>query len=211
MLRLKTNRRKALKSKIVDKAPSKQYEESYNEIILNDLCFANKAFSAVLLRYFNPIGAHPSGLLGEVPNGIPNNLVPYIAKVASGELEFLRIFGDDYDTLDGTGIRDYIHVVDLAKAHVKAIEYAASHYGSEVINVGSGKGYSVLQVLKAYERACGKELAYKILDRRPGDIATCYADVEKAKELLNFEVEYDIDQMCRDSYNFTINNPNGIE
>ena len=185
--------------------------KKFNEIILNDLCFANKAFSAVLLRYFNPIGAHPSGLLGEVPNGIPNNLVPYIAKVASGELEFLRIFGDDYDTLDGTGIRDYIHVVDLAKAHVKAIEYAASHCGSEVINVGSGKGYSVLQVLKAYERACGKELAYKILDRRPGDIATCYADVEKAKELLNFEVECDIDQMCRDSYNFTINNPNGIE
>ena len=185
--------------------------KKFNEIILNDLCFSDKNFSVVLLRYFNPIGAHPSGLLGEVPNGIPNNLVPYIAKVASGELEYLRVFGDDYDTKDGTGVRDYIHVVDLAKAHVKAIEYADKHKGSETINVGSGNGYTVLEVLKAYEKACGHSLAYKILDRRPGDIATCYADVEKAKELLNFEVELGIEQMCEDSYNFTVKNPNGIE
>lgn len=185
--------------------------KKFNEIILNDLCVSDKNFSVVLLRYFNPIGAHPSGLLGEVPNGIPNNLVPYIAKVASGELEYLRVFGDDYDTKDGTGVRDYIHVVDLANAHVKAIEYANAHKGVETINVGSGKGYTVLEVLHAYEKACGKPLAYKILDRRPGDIATCYADVEKAKELLGFEVQLDIEQMCEDSYNFTIKNPNGIE
>lgn len=185
--------------------------KKFNEIILNDLCKSDENFSVVLLRYFNPIGAHPSGLLGEVPNGIPNNLVPYIAKVASGELDYLRVFGDDYDTKDGTGVRDYIHVVDLALAHVKAIEYAVKHKGAETINVGSGKGYTVLEVLKAYEKACGKQLAYKILDRRPGDIATCYADVEKAKELLGFEVKYDIEKMCEDSYNFTLKNPHGIE
>ena len=146
-----------------------------------------------------------------MPNGIPNNLVPYIAKVASGELEYLRVFGNDYPTVDGTGVRDYIHVVDLARAHVLAIEYAVAHKGAEVINVGSGKGYSVLEVLHAYEKACGKELPYKILERRPGDIATCYADTKKAKELLGFEVEYDIEKMCEDSYRFTVMNPNGID
>ena len=185
--------------------------KKFNEIILNDLCKSDEHFSVVLLRYFNPIGAHPSGLLGEVPNGIPNNLVPYIAKVASGELDYLRVFGDDYDTKDGTGVRDYIHVVDLALAHVKAIEYAKNHHGSETINVGSGNGYTVMEVLKAYEKACGKKLPYKVLDRRPGDIATCYADVEKAKALLGFEVKYDIEKMCEDSYNLTLKNPNGIE
>ena len=185
--------------------------KKYNEIILTDFANANHDISCVLLRYFNPIGAHESGLLGEVPNGIPNNLVPYIAKVASGELEYLRVFGNDYPTVDGTGVRDYIHVVDLARAHVLAIEYAVAHKGAEVINVGSGKGYSVLEVLHAYEKACGKELPYKILERRPGDIATCYADTKKAKELLGFEVEYDIEKMCEDSYRFTVMNPNGID
>ncbi len=178
--------------------------KKFNEIILEDFCKANKDISAVSLRYFNPIGAHPSGLLGEDPKGIPNNLVPYIAKVATGELDHLNVFGDDYDTIDGTGVRDYIHVVDLAKAHVKAIEYAQRHKGAEVINVGSGKGYSVLEVLHAYEKACGKKLAYEVKDRRPGDIAVSYADTKKAKELLDFEVELDIEDMCRDSYNFMI-------
>ena len=185
--------------------------KKFNEIILTDLCNANKELSCVLLRYFNPIGSHESGILGEVPNGIPNNLVPYIAKVASGELDHLRVFGDDYDTVDGTGVRDYIHVVDLVKAHVKAIEYCDKFKGADVVNVGSGNGYSVLQVLHAYEKACGKPLAYKIYPRRPGDIATCYADVEKAKKVLGFEVERDIDKMCEDSYRFTVMNPDGIK
>lgn len=185
--------------------------KKFNEIILTDLCKANKNMSCVLLRYFNPIGSHESGMLGEVPNGIPNNLVPYIAKVASGELDHLRVYGDDYDTKDGTGIRDYIHVVDLAIAHVKAIEYCNKLEGVDVINIGSGKGYSVLEVLHAYEKACGHKLPYKIYPRRPGDIATCYADVEKAKRVLGFEVKYDIDKMCEDSYRFTIMNPEGIK
>ena len=184
--------------------------KKFNEIILTDTAKADENLSVVLLRYFNPIGAHPSGLIGEVPNGIPNNLVPYIAKVASGELDYLRVFGDDYDTPDGTGIRDYIHVVDLAKAHVKAIEYATKHKGVEVINVGSGNGYSVLEVLHAYEKACGKTLPYKVLPRREGDIARMLADCNKAKELLGFETELNIEDMCRDSYNFTLKNPNGI-
>ncbi len=178
--------------------------KKFNEIILTDFARANKDISVVNLRYFNPIGAHPSGLLGEDPEGTPNNLVPYIAKVATGELDHLRVFGDDYDTPDGTGVRDYIHVVDLAKAHLKAVEYATSHKGAEVINVGSGKGYSVLEVLKAYEAACGKKLPYKIYPRREGDIAVCYADTTKAKELLGFEVFRGIEDMCRDSYNYMI-------
>ena len=176
-----------------------------NEMILTDACFANKDMSVVLLRYFNPIGAHESGLIGEIPNGIPNNLVPYIAQTAVGQREYLKVFGDNYDTPDGTGVRDYIHVVDLAKAHVLAIEYASMHQGCEVINIGTGKGYSVLEVLHAYEKACGHEIPYKIVERRPGDIATCYADTNKAKKLLGFEAKYDIDQMCIDSYRFTEN------
>lgn len=176
-----------------------------NEMILTDLCKANTNMSTVLLRYFNPIGAHESGLIGEIPNGIPNNLVPYIAQTAIGQREYLKVFGDDYDTVDGTGVRDYIHVVDLAKAHVLAIEYASKHQGCEVINIGTGKGYSVLEVLHAYEKACGHEIAYKIVERRPGDIATCYADTKKAKDLLGFEAKFDIDQMCQDSYRFTQN------
>ncbi len=176
-----------------------------NEMIITDMNKADKENSAVLLRYFNPIGAHSSGLIGEIPNGIPNNLVPYIAQVASGQRDYLRVWGNDYDTIDGTGVRDYIHVVDLAKAHVKAIEYAAKHKGTEVINIGTGRGYSVLEVLHAYEKACGHEIPYKIMDRRPGDIAVCYADTKKAKDLLGFEAKYDIDQMCEDSYRFTCN------
>ncbi len=176
-----------------------------NEMIINDLCKANNNMSAVILRYFNPIGAHESGLIGEIPNGIPNNLVPYIAQVEKGQREYLKVFGDDYDTKDGTGVRDYIHVVDLARAHIKAIEYAYNHKGSETINVGTGIGYSVLEILKAYEKACGHEIPYKIVERRPGDIATCYADTNKAKKLLNFETQYGIDKMCEDTYRFYSN------
>ena len=176
-----------------------------NEMIITDMDNADKDNSSVLLRYFNPIGAHESGLIGEIPNGIPNNLVPYIAQVVAGQRDYLRVWGNDYDTVDGTGVRDYIHVVDLARAHVKAIEYACSHKGTEVINIGTGKGYSVLEVLKAYEKACGKPIPYKIMERRPGDIATCYADTNKAEKLLGFKAEYDIDDMCRDSYRFTCN------
>ncbi len=182
-----------------------------NEQILADVCAADPEWSVLLLRYFNPIGAHPCGLLGEVPNGIPNNLVPYIARVANGTLEFLRVWGDDYDTVDGTGVRDYIHVVDLAKGHIKAVEYALGHKGADYVNLGTGNGYSVLQVLHAFEKACGKELPYKIMERRPGDIATCYADTKKAKEMLGWEAEYGIDEMCEHSWNFTVKNPNGIE
>lgn len=173
-----------------------------NEMIIQDMCVADKDMSCVILRYFNPIGAHESGLIGEIPNGIPNNLVPYIAQVVAKERDCLRIWGNDYDTPDGTGIRDYIHVVDLAKAHVKAIEYAKKHKGAEVINVGSGKGYSVFEVLRAYEKACGEEIPYNVESRRPGDIAVSYADTSKAKRLLDFETELDIDRMCEDTYRF---------
>ena len=176
-----------------------------NEMIITDMDKADPENSSVLLRYFNPIGAHVSGLIGEVPNGIPNNLVPYIAQVANGERDYLRVWGDDYDTADGTGVRDYIHVVDLARAHVKAIEYAREHKGTEVINIGTGKGYSVLEVLHAYEKACGHSIPYQIMERRPGDIAVCYADTKKAEQLLGFKAEYDIDRMCEDSYRFTCN------
>lgn len=182
-----------------------------NEQILEDISKADPEWSVMLLRYFNPIGAHQSGLLGEVPNGIPNNLVPYIARVANGTLDYLRVWGNDYPTPDGTGVRDYIHVVDLAKGHIGAVDYALKHKGVEHVNLGTGKGYSVLDVLHAYEKACGKTLPYKILDRRAGDIPTCYADSSKAKKLFGWEAQYDIDDMCKDSWNFTLKNPNGIE
>ncbi len=182
-----------------------------NEMILQDVYTSDNDWGVLLLRYFNPIGAHKSGLLGEVPNGIPNNLVPYIARVANGQLEYLRVWGDDYPTPDGTGVRDYIHVVDLAKGHIKAVEYALSHKGVEKINLGTGKGYSVLEVLHAYEHACGKELAYKIMDRRPGDIAECYADTEKAEKVLGWKAQYGIEEMCEDSWKFTLDNPDGIK
>lgn len=183
----------------------------FNERILSDLAFAEKDFSIVLLRYFNPIGAHKSGLLGEVPNGIPNNLLPYIAQVAIGKRECLSVFGNDYDTIDGTGVRDYIHVVDLAKGHLKALEYAEKFNGIDAINLGTGHGYSVLQVKDAFEKASGKTVAYKIVDRRPGDIAECYADTSKAEKLLGWKAEYGIEEMCLDSWNFQSKNPDGIE
>ncbi len=182
-----------------------------NEMILEDVCKSDEDWSVLLLRYFNPIGAHKSGLLGEVPNGIPNNLVPYIARVANGQLEYLRVWGNDYPTVDGTGVRDYIHVVDLAKGHIKAVEYALSHKGVDKINLGTGKGYSVLEVLHAYEKACGKELPYKIMERRPGDIAECYADTEKAERVLGWKAQYGIEEMCVDSWKFTVDNPDGIK
>ncbi len=182
-----------------------------NEMILEDVCKSDEDWSVLLLRYFNPIGAHKSGLLGEVPNGIPNNLVPYIARVANGQLEYLRVWGNDYPTVDGTGVRDYIHVVDLAKGHIKAVEYALSHKGVDKINLGTGKGYSVLEVLHAYEKACGKELPYKIMERRPGDIAECYADTEKAERVLGWKTQYGIEEMCVDSWKFTVDNPDGIK
>lgn len=174
-----------------------------NEMIIEDTCKANNMMSSVILRYFNPIGAHESGLIGEIPNGIPNNLVPYIAQVAIGKREILNVYGNDYDTIDGTGVRDYIHVVDLARAHVMAIEYANSHTGCEIINVGTGKGYSVFEVLNAYEKACGHKIPYKVVGRRNGDVAISYADTNKAKQLLGFEAQFDIDKMCEDSYRFT--------
>lgn len=174
-----------------------------NEMIIEDTCKANNMMSSVILRYFNPIGAHESGLIGEIPNGIPNNLVPYIAQVAIGKREILNVYGNDYDTVDGTGVRDYIHVVDLARAHVMAIEYANSHTGCEIINVGTGKGYSVFEVLNAYEKACGHKIPYQVVGRRNGDVAISYADTNKAKQLLGFEAEFDIDKMCEDSYRFT--------
>ena len=181
-----------------------------NEIILEDLGKSYPEMSILSLRYFNPIGAHESGLIGEVPNGIPNNLVPYIARVANKQIDYVRVYGNDYPTVDGTGVRDYIHVVDLAKGHIAALEYVLNHKGYDKVNLGTGNGYSVLQVIKAYEEACGFELPYKIEGRRSGDIATCYASTKKAKEMLNWEAKYDIKKMCEDSWNFTVKNPEGI-
>lgn len=179
------------------------------EQVLTDLNVADPEWNVVLLRYFNPIGAHESGLIGEDPKGIPNNLVPYIAQVAVGKLESLGVFGDDYDTPDGTGVRDYIHVVDLAKGHVKAIEKLKAKEGVSIYNLGTGNGYSVLQVLHAFEKACGKTLPYTIKARRPGDIAICYADPTKAKEELGWTAERGIEEMCADSWRWQSNNPNG--
>ncbi len=186
------------------------YTKVMIEQILRDVCVADSEFSAVALRYFNPIGAHSSGLIGEDPNGIPNNLVPYIAQVASGRLEQLSVYGDDYDTPDGTGVRDYIHVMDLASGHVCAIDYAMKHNGFEPVNLGTGKGSSVLEVVAAYEKACGKPIPKRITERRAGDIATCYADASKAKKIFGWEAKSGIDEMCADSWNFTKMNPNGI-
>ena len=175
------------------------------ENILKDVYAADKAWSIALLRYFNPIGAHASGLIGEEPNGIPNNLLPYIAKVAVGELEALNVFGDDYPTVDGTGVRDYIHVVDLAKGHVKAIEKILGETGVDAYNLGTGNGYSVLQVVKAFEKASGRPVAYRIAPRRPGDIAECYAETKKAKDLLGWEATKNIDDMCEDAWRYMCN------
>ena len=172
-----------------------------NEQILTDACVADDQLSVVLLRYFNPIGAHPSGLIGENPNGIPNNLMPYITQVAVGKLERLGVFGDDYPTPDGTGVRDYIHVVDLAKGHLKALEYAADHKGSEIFNLGTGNGYSVLDIVNTFSHVNDLEIPY--------DIAECYADPKKANEILGWKAELGLEEMCRDSWNWQKNNPKG--
>ena len=188
------------------------WTKSMLEQILSDIQKADPEWNVVLLRYFNPIGAHPSGLMGENPNGIPNNLMPYITQVAVGKLKELGVFGNDYDTPDGTGVRDYIHVVDLAKGHVAAIQkMEKSEGGVQIYNLGTGKGYSVLDVIHAFSKACGKELPYVIKPRRPGDIATCYADPAKAKAELGWEAQYGIEEMCADSWRWQSMNPNGYE
>lgn len=181
------------------------------EDMLRDICKANKDFNVAILRYFNPIGAHESGLIGEEPNGIPNNLMPYITKVAVGQLKQLSVFGDDYDTHDGTGVRDYIHVVDLANGHVKALEKLNQKPGLVTYNLGTGTGYSVLDLVKAFEKASKVEIPYKIVERRPGDIAMCYADPTKAKEELGWVAKYDVNKMCKDSWNWQSKNPNGYK
>ncbi len=179
------------------------------EQILTDFHTADPEWNVVLLRYFNPIGAHKSGLIGEDPKGIPNNLLPYIAQVAIGKLQCLGVFGNDYDTHDGTGVRDYIHVVDLADGHVKALKKIDENCGVKVYNLGTGNGYSVLDVLHAFEKACGHEIKYEIKPRRAGDISTCYADSKKAHDELGWEAKYGIDEMCADSWNWQSKNPNG--
>ena len=179
------------------------------ERILKDMYVADTTWSISILRYFNPIGAHESGLIGEDPNGIPNNLLPYITQVASGKREYLHVYGNDYPTHDGTGVRDYIHVVDLARAHLSALELAQSQQGIEYFNIGTGKGYSVLDVVHAFEKVTGKPLPYKIEARRPGDIATCYADPTKAENMLGWKAEFDMTRMCEDAYRWQSMNPNG--
>ena len=176
------------------------------ERILKDINISNPKFTPVILRYFNPIGAHKSGLIGEKPNGIPNNLMPYIVRVASGELEILSIFGNDYDTPDGTGVRDYIHVVDLAKGHLKALEKANKSEGVFYYNLGTGNGYSVLDLVNSFEKVNNIKVPYKIVDRRPGDIASCYADPSKAEKELGWKAELGLEDMMRDSYNFILKN-----
>ena len=181
------------------------------EQILSGIAHSDEAWSVVLLRYFNPIGAHASGDIGEDPRGIPNNLMPYITQVAVGRREKLGVFGNDYDTHDGTGVRDYIHVVDLAKGHVAAVKYACGHKGCEVFNLGTGTGYSVLDMVHTFRRVNHVELPYEITARRPGDIATCYADPSKSRQLLNWEAQYTLEDMCRDSWNWQKKNPMGYD
>jgi UDP-glucose 4-epimerase len=181
------------------------------EQILTDIQKADPEWNVILLRYFNPIGAHESGLIGEDPKGIPNNLVPYVAQVAVGKLACLGVFGDDYDTPDGTGVRDYIHVVDLARGHVDALKKLEENAGVSVYNLGTGTGSSVLDVVKAFEKACGKKIPYEIKPRRAGDIASCYADSKKAYEELGWKAEKDMDDMCADSWRWQSMNPNGYE
>ena len=179
------------------------------EDILQDAAAANKNLSVVLLRYFNPIGAHESGRIGEMPNGIPNNLMPYITQVAIGKLEKLSVFGNDYPTHDGTGVRDYIHVVDLAKGHLAAVDYCEKNQGVEIFNLGTGIGYSVLDIVNAFSKANGIEIPYQIAARREGDIAECYADASKAQEILGWSAELSLEDMCRSSWKWQKNNPNG--
>jgi UDP-glucose 4-epimerase len=186
------------------------YTKVMIEQILHDIYTSDNEWSIIPLRYFNPIGAHKSGFIGEDPNGIPNNLVPYIAQVAVGKLKCLSVFGDDYDTIDGTGVRDYIHVVDLSKGHVLALEYALKNKCYEPINLGTGKGTSVFEVIDAYEKACGFKIEKKIAPRRDGDIAVSFANAEKSKKLLNWEATLTIEDMCEDSWRFTQKNPKGL-
>ena len=181
------------------------------EDMLRDIYKSDNEWDIALLRYFNPIGAHESGMIGENPHGIPNNLLPYVAKVAAGQLECVNVFGDDYDTPDGTGVRDYIHVVDLATGHIKALEKLVTHPGLVTYNLGTGVGYSVLDIIKNFEKACGKEIPYKITPRRLGDIDMCYADPAKAKEELGWEATRSIDKMCEDAWRWQTKNPNGYE
>ena len=185
------------------------YTKVMLEQILNDVAFSDSDWSVTNLRYFNPIGAHESGLIGEAPNGIPNNLMPYITQVAVGRREFLSVFGDDYDTHDGTGVRDYIHVVDLARGHVLAVKNNAAQKGAKVFNLGTGIGYSVLDLVKAFISENGVDIPYKIAPRRAGDIATCYADASKAKEVLGWVAEKNLNDMVRDSWNWQKKNPEG--
>ena len=180
-----------------------------SEQILRDTAFADSGWAVVLLRYFNPIGAHSSGLIGEDPRGIPNNLMPFISQVAVGRLDHLNVFGDDYDTHDGTGVRDYIHVVDLARGHVAAIEYMQRHRGESVFNLGTGMGYSVLDMVKAFERVTGKKIPYEIVPRRPGDLATVYSSPDKSAEELGWKAQYDLDDMCRDAWAWQSKHPMG--
>ena len=182
----------------------------FTERILTDCCHADPELNVALLRYFNPIGAHPSGLIGEDPNGIPNNLVPYIAKVAVGKLEKVHVFGNDYPTPDGTGVRDYIHVVDLARGHVSALDWMNGREGVEVFNLGTGQGTSVLEVVRAFSAACGRDLPYKICPRRGGDVAAVYGDASKAEREMGWKAEFDIEDMCRDSWNWQSKNPDGF-
>ena len=198
-----------------EKSPSKEPTNPYGrsklmiEGILKDLALSDKKWHIALLRYFNPVGAHPSGLIGEDPNDIPNNLVPYISQVAIGKLEKLKVFGNDYPTPDGTGIRDYLHVVDLAKGHLKALDAIQTNEGANVWNLGTGQGHSVLEVIKAFEKASGKTIPYEISPRRDGDIASCWTDPSKAKKELDWTTELNLDQMMEDTWRWQKNNPEG--
>ena len=202
---------------ITEECPKGQCTNPYGctksmlEQILSDIQKADPEWNVILLRYFNPIGAHPSGTMGENPNGIPNNLMPYITQVAVGKLKELGVFGNDYDTHDGTGVRDYIHVVDLAVGHVKALKKIEEKSGLKVYNLGTGTGYSVLDIVKNFEEATGVKIPYVIKERRPGDIASCYADASLAKEELGWEAQYGIKEMCADSWRWQKNNPNGYD
>ncbi len=182
-----------------------------SERIMTDIAFADPTRSFVLLRYFNPIGAHESGRIGEDPSGVPANLMPFICQVASGKLQQLRVFGDDYPTADGTGVRDYIHVMDLAKGHLAALEYAAAHNGAEVFNLGTGIGYSVLDIVRAFEKVNNIHIPYEVTPRRAGDIATCYADPTRASDMLHWQAALSLDDMCRDSWRWQSQNPNGYK
>lgn len=179
------------------------------EDILRDMCKADKELNVAILRYFNPVGAHESGLIGEDPNDIPNNLMPYVSQVAVGKLKELSVFGDDYNTHDGTGVRDYIHVVDLANGHLKALDKLEGLPGLVTYNLGTGNGYSVLDMVNAFSKASGREVAYKIVDRRPGDVAMCYANPKKANKELGWEAKFGIEEMCQDAWRWQSNNPNG--